>query len=528
MKSRRHWLDGIAEIADADTGDLRKLAQVAGEDPATLFIGTVMDGADLRGQDLRGMLFTHLSVTKVKRDANTVVDPNPFVQEDLLPVQVLSALIYVARDDLFDLGDRRTIFRDFEVFKRGEELQFADACRKFSGAKIVIIDVYDVNQTIGFAPEIPGMIIFAVVDESETDYLGSLVSDDLVGILVIPRRVRQRVGSIRSQISQLTNELLIAAHNWKFIYALATQWRGAAFFCAKSQNGDAEVGAWGQLYSRIAQVRGHPVAGVRLVNHYGRRPWSEALGNSLFRELTQESANVPANVAAVILRSLHGAAGPNFGEEYERTVQTLMVALGWRVESIADEKRSDLAITDGRSQFKLAITGTPRMTARPVPRDFRLPDFIDEASLIIGASEFFDVDELILDLCDGKLWVSCQDLVRFRHGSNVWALFASHLGRVALWGSSWARAAFVTVLVRDALHRQQSIFPLPQPMQDAFFDASFAPERTISCSNIRFRNNNVIARVKVSSSDRSGKDNLVFDLAVGFGGPFITRIDLSG
>ena len=62
--SGAHWLAGVEDVLKADTGDLRQLAVLAGGDPATFYLGTPMDGADLRGQDLRGMLFTGLDPAK--------------------------------------------------------------------------------------------------------------------------------------------------------------------------------------------------------------------------------------------------------------------------------------------------------------------------------------------------------------------------------------------------------------------------------------------------------------------------------
>jgi formylglycine-generating enzyme required for sulfatase activity len=66
-----HWLDKIVEIMKAETADLRELARIAGYDPTDFYRGTVIDGADLCGQDLTGMEFTHLDLSKVKYDENT-------------------------------------------------------------------------------------------------------------------------------------------------------------------------------------------------------------------------------------------------------------------------------------------------------------------------------------------------------------------------------------------------------------------------------------------------------------------------
>lgn len=58
-------------ILQASTSDLRELAILAGQDPRTMYIGTCMNGVDVRGQDLRGMIFTNLDRTKVRSDERT-------------------------------------------------------------------------------------------------------------------------------------------------------------------------------------------------------------------------------------------------------------------------------------------------------------------------------------------------------------------------------------------------------------------------------------------------------------------------
>lgn len=67
-----HWLDSVADVLRAETGDFRELAKIAGEDPTTLYIGTSLDGADLRGQDLRGMILPNLEPQRVRHDRHTI------------------------------------------------------------------------------------------------------------------------------------------------------------------------------------------------------------------------------------------------------------------------------------------------------------------------------------------------------------------------------------------------------------------------------------------------------------------------
>lgn len=74
--AKPHWLADVAKVLSADTDDLRQLAKIGGVDPRTAYVGTRLDGADLSGQDLRGMLFTDLDLAKVKHDTDTRIDPD--------------------------------------------------------------------------------------------------------------------------------------------------------------------------------------------------------------------------------------------------------------------------------------------------------------------------------------------------------------------------------------------------------------------------------------------------------------------
>ncbi len=66
-----HWLDKVVEILNAPTADLRELAHLAGYNPKTFYVGTVIDGVDVCGQDLRGMNLK-IDFSKIKYDEQTI------------------------------------------------------------------------------------------------------------------------------------------------------------------------------------------------------------------------------------------------------------------------------------------------------------------------------------------------------------------------------------------------------------------------------------------------------------------------
>lgn len=77
-----NWLSPVAAALRSDEPGLRELAQMMGLDPNTMYIGTRMDGCDIRGQDLSGMIFTHLDPCKLRYDDKTVFPEGAYCRLD--------------------------------------------------------------------------------------------------------------------------------------------------------------------------------------------------------------------------------------------------------------------------------------------------------------------------------------------------------------------------------------------------------------------------------------------------------------
>src|SRR4051812_47428846 len=75
-----HWLSPVNTILTSDSTDLRDLAQTVGEDPRTFYAGSNLEGVDICGQDLRGMILTGLDTAKIIFDYRTCLD-NKYMRE---------------------------------------------------------------------------------------------------------------------------------------------------------------------------------------------------------------------------------------------------------------------------------------------------------------------------------------------------------------------------------------------------------------------------------------------------------------
>lgn len=94
-----HWLDKILDIFDAETVDLRKLAEISGGDPRYFYIGTNIVGADISGQDLRGMILPNLDLSKVIYDQNTKLDQLTEADflEEITRLEIRKKLILISK-----------------------------------------------------------------------------------------------------------------------------------------------------------------------------------------------------------------------------------------------------------------------------------------------------------------------------------------------------------------------------------------------------------------------------------------------
>lgn len=69
------WEDKIAAILSSNSGDLRHLALLTGENPANFYRYQDLSQCDLRGQDLRGMDLTGTNIERATLDNATKMDP---------------------------------------------------------------------------------------------------------------------------------------------------------------------------------------------------------------------------------------------------------------------------------------------------------------------------------------------------------------------------------------------------------------------------------------------------------------------
>lgn len=64
--------DVLFRLLTANTGNLRELAEIAGERPESFYLGTNLTGVDITGQDLRGMALPGLHIARENNSASAL------------------------------------------------------------------------------------------------------------------------------------------------------------------------------------------------------------------------------------------------------------------------------------------------------------------------------------------------------------------------------------------------------------------------------------------------------------------------
>ena len=130
-----------SDIAAARTRSLRRLALIAGGDPATFYRDADLSSADLRGQDLRGMDMSTANIEGVRINRRTRADPD-----------LLSRLLNATRLSIADaFAGTGPSYSETEVRERVSDVaEILVACGRLEEAGDLLSSVVDLNSLQGF------------------------------------------------------------------------------------------------------------------------------------------------------------------------------------------------------------------------------------------------------------------------------------------------------------------------------------------------------------------------------------------
>lgn len=514
--STKGWLADIETVLRAPTGDLRALAALGGADPRTLYIGVSLDGVDVRGQDLTGMVFTHFDRSKLIIDETTRVDP-PY-QVETPSASASGALVYMAEKLFWDQYTRskQPALKQAQVFAPYDVEGFVEACRRFDGPKLAIgtTRVGRTENFDGLLREGVVLVLHRSANEKAHGEKAHGLDRDFPRyahgpVMIVPAiQLRNPVGGgyayglpagVRSAVEFCTA-------NWEAVRRFVHAHPQTVFLRAKGSGQDALNDAWAQLFGRVAELGLSGVEGRRF--HWPGRTTPHALPNldeTLFPRFAPLRMEVPyerPNFDAALLLAEPKRTGVDLHYEAPATIATLFERLGWSVAPEGKKRPAyDLSIR-GRH---VALTVDCKFKTRPrEPAIFRA-DALDAVSfdavkhLVINEpSEPSDIlDRLVRT---GALSVSMRDIRAFEADApNIWPLIALQASRVFKSGDLLGRAQYISLLLRAAVRHIGVKLEDPDRFMAIIRDQEPGLGYRFTPSSIRFIGNELRCLVKIES-----------------------------
>jgi hypothetical protein len=505
---RDDLMEALERVLRAQTADLRELAKVAGADPRGFYIGTKLDGVDLRGQDLRGMILPGLDQAKVRTDEGTLLDepaPDPPLSD-----QGIKALVYVASWKLWGMvergghGTRKALFCGPD-----EASSFAEHCRAFRGAKLILVD------------DAPGGWPW---DRTE------LPKDEVLVPILRTDRPQAYAGPARLP-SGIRDAIIHFSADWETLSKFAHLARYSVFL--RAQGSSTSPFAWLQLYSWAVQARVERAGGYRLGLPEDRaRPPGLDFEEFFFSHLTRQSIELPpdAKYIAATLVSSNVGGRESAGLSYAKTVRRLLSAQGWRADRLAerrDGEPSSLRVEGGDCRIDLAIDER----AEPLrPQVF--------APLDIGEIDLENLDRIVVtEACDtasvvarlatsSELRVSVRDLAHLKaDGASEWSLIGQQAMRLSRSGPLIQRIQYLAILLRRAVLRAMPRETL-NVMAELLDQHDFFESKKLQVGSVQWNGETVDIDIVLDvSSERLGKDVLRFRLSIGSDGPTLEDVD---
>jgi hypothetical protein len=523
MRSDRStsWLARIEHILTAKTHDLRKLAALADLDPRTMYIGTRLDGADLRGQDLRDMAFTHLDPAKVRTDARTQLDRIATPAQGVLPGVPLVLFYDRALEEGYHRQPSRIPFA-IAAFSFDQAEAFWRACESHDGPKLIL-------GLAGFGaplrpyrpgrPEPADVIHVLGVESRGVQFMRGVevVIDQLTApTVLVPLPLD--FGELRSSAlsASFCDLVALATVEWSLLRDLAHSSHVSLFISARPETTDDLESAWFALCSRIWKLG--------LVNSFGYRLGAQNDGRAgelsqlLFPTLEphsiREIARWPGARAMVFLNEPH-ERGFLDDDAYSEIVVSLLEAQGW--SEVGVNAPNDFHFEGDHLGLSIDVRYRNR-TERLPSRDGFMP-----ISAVRGlcVSEDADAGAILWMLNEEhQLLVNLQDLRWLDAGtSSLWQVVAHQARRIARASHSRSRTLYFVALMRSAIElgRAHDIGDdFGQPVAND--SGRVEPMRIVT---VEFEKGRIVFRVTIRPPARPDAGFKTFLLGVDAGGPFI-------
>lgn len=499
---RPTWLDRVEAILRATTGDLRELAKIGGADPKTLYIGTSLNGVDIRGQDLRGMTFTQLELTKVIRDESTKIDldqhldlvtPNEGIEEEL--PHLARPIVLFTHDRIIEelLSTKLGQEIEIEIFESDRESEFRAACRVHQGPKFVVTE------------QLRGEPIYSIIDTFDRDVVVLVIQrggkpilsgedfrsklEDSGPIILVPVNSVGGAGNGNALGSTLRCAIGILGSNWSHLVEIFMQQPISVFLRARGLAPNPLSDALCMLFVRLVRLDLSNQWGVRLISWSGSYAQnSNELGGILLPNLKNIRVNWPVKerpTDTVVLLDILRGRRQDKRPPYISVAVELLERVGWEVRQVHSDFNQLWQLAATRGDFEIvALTRQhdvqPRLYSSSMIRDFDL-NSVRRLVLNESADELRVVNELVQAQ---ELWVSIRDVWDWRYSDgSIWEPLRNQLRRLTKSPSSVYRTQYLSMFVRVAIHSERVEDEYPFVVIQALNEPEFSSRYNLAFSS---------------------------------------------
>lgn len=519
MKAKTHWLAQVEAVLLADTGDLRKLAEIGGEDPRTLYIGTSMDGVDLRGQDLRGMAFTRLDPAKVRIDADTRLDPAPGSEPE--------TLIPDPEDDLTDT-DGMVLFMEHRlipeflrsaprrapnlaIYGPGEVEAFNHDALRYAGPKFVVFDVRRRAFLERFVGRVPEGVVILLARRTPGFEVAELDRDTAAAarspIVVIQASSSGTPVYRTATVAVVKDAISVLATNWEVLEKVLRRQRVSVFLRSRGQAPEVLADAWSQMFERTQRMELRGYAGTRLVSAqsvtYADRALdiSDALFSGL-RPLTIDRRSGPKTVDAAILVDTSRPPNLDYEDTFEGGVERLLSIRRWSMDEFKKPdwpNATEFHLVGRTRSFTMHVVSSATPLLPEIYPSEHLRDLYLNGISTLVVSNDVNESQVVTHLIEkGEFWVNVRDICTFSPDDDtIWSLLQRQLRRLARVPSGPARSQYLSLFLRAALQSEGVLGGDPGRIVDALNQSLFSRLFNVSFGKVAFRPEGAIYQVKI-------------------------------
>jgi len=533
MPSKRpvSWLARVERILTARTHDLRQLAKLADLDPETMYVGTRLDGADLRGQDLRGMRLTHLDRDAIQIDDQTRLDIDETAKTSILPHV---ALVHFNDRDLEE-GYRRQPSRmpaDIEVFGPDQADAFWSACKRHSGPKLVLGLASAGAPSRRYASDGPESDVVFVLGVGARigqfrDGVREAVQAEAAPLVLVPLPLDFGARGDKALSAAFCDFVALAQTEWGFVTETMRSEHFVLFFSASPESRDDPDGAWFQLAARLWKLGVFGGGGYRIGSQRDARGahLSTLLLPDLKPQSVREFRHWPGARAMVLLEPTISRKALK-DDHYADIIASVLEGNGWREVGIQGRQVSDIPPI-GLAGFEfegdhfalhLDVSFQSPVSFSTMPAT-ALPITVAEGLCV---SEVADATTILSMLHEyRRLLVSLQDL-RWLDASatSLWPLVAHQARRIARGSQSQARTNYFIALMRNAVELNRNN-PNPAALAEKLAEKNFGYNEQLRIVTVAFERGRVVFRISIRSPGSYVGGLESFLLGIDASGPFI-------